>query len=189
VGEGGNPVKRNRFSQTVATVGYLLILPVCITLLMLLNGAQGQENIKGYLGEKVIQGTEFGKAPEGVGKDSCWKGSGTNNPGEAGCHEEVLKDGSRGRVFGESCEGNNILIDHTPGHPWKSGQRKCPPGQHVHEGDVGKPSKFDCNVFCGGNPNLKKGVCQTVGTGAPGVPPAPQPCQQLGKTSARCVCN
>jgi hypothetical protein len=158
----------NRSSRWVAVARYILVLPAVITItLLMMFSIHAQQNIKGSLGVKVI--------PMGAGQDTCWKGSGTNSPGVAGCHQEFKKSGGIGRTFAETCESGTILIDHTPGHS----QGACPAGYHQHDGDIGKPSRIDCNAFCGGAKGKSdRGSCARVA--------APAPC---GGQSAICRCN
>jgi len=161
-----------RFTFAAATKEFILrILVVCIPVLMLLNVAQGQhekpsadaKGMPGALGTMEYKPSDW--------KDNVttyWKDTDGVDPGVAGCHIGVTKDGKpNGRFFGEACESDRILIESNPG----AGVI------HPHKNDLGHPDRFDCNAWCIGAKKTKGGVCKAAS--------APAPCT----TSARCECN
>jgi hypothetical protein len=146
----------------------LRIAAVCIPLLVVLGTAESQ-TVPGATGQ-IVPTVPPGNPPDGKGRTSYWSGTGWNNPGVAGCHWEVPKNkNAPRRVFGESCQNNVMLIEHTPGEV--GGQ------PHPHENDVGKPILVNCTNWCRQTKKGNQGVCRTVN--------GPPPCNQ----SARCECN
>ena len=100
------------------------------------------------------------------GVTSWWKDSDGVGPGVAGCHIGTDSKGApNGRMFGEACLANGLLVESNPGRD----------ELHSHGNDVGHPDTFDCNAWCIGE-GSSGGTCE--------VAPAP-PCEQ----SARCVCS
>ncbi len=100
------------------------------------------------------------------GTTTWWIDNEGVEPGIAGCHIGTDSDGSpNGRMFGEACLADGILVETTPG----AGRL------HSHENDIGRPSQIDCAAWCVGNGDLG-GTCEVA---------AAPPCAQ----SARCVCN
>ncbi len=121
-------------------------------------GASGMAGAKG-----VFEFKPQDWKPEQV---SWWKDSDGVNPGVAGCHIGTNDKGEpNGRMFGEACLENGLLVESNPG----MGEL------HSHKGDIGHPDTFDCNVWC---------VAKGQSAGACVASPAP-PCEK----SAMCVCE
>lgn len=100
------------------------------------------------------------------GETTFWKDTDGVDPGTAGCHIGTNADGlSNGRMFGEACLPDGLLVESTPG----AGKL------HRHRDDIGRPDTFDCKAWCIGN-GSSDGKCETA---------AAPPCER----SARCVCN
>ena len=96
--------------------------------------------------------------------DSVWVDSDGVAPGVAGCHTEV---GGAGRMFGEACLSDAVLVESNPG----AGV------EHPHKNDVGNPDIVHCNAWCQKANDAVGGVCQSV--------VGPDPCA----ASAKCVCE
>jgi hypothetical protein len=154
------------------------ILAVCIPAVLLLVTAHAQhphappsDGAKGIPGAK---GT-FIFTPQGwkKGVTTFWTDTGDGvDPGRAGCHIEItsatnLTRPKGGRVFGEACTKEGLLIETNPG-------RNAP---HPHKNDQGHPDLFDCNMWCRGAQMRSGGVCRVVN--------GPAPC----RTSAICACK
>ncbi len=100
------------------------------------------------------------------GETSWWKDSDGIAPGIAGCHLGTDEKGElNGRMFGEACLPNGLLVESNPGKD----------ELHSHENDTGKPDTFDCNAWC---------VAEGKTGGECTAAPAP-PCAE----SALCSCN
>jgi hypothetical protein len=153
-------------------------MAVCIPMAFLLVAAQAQhphgppsDGAKGVPGAK---GT-FIYTPSGwkKGATTYWTDTGDGvDPGTPGCHVEITSVTNKarppgGRVFGEACSKEGLLIETNPG-------RNAP---HPHKNDQGHPDLFDCNVWCQKTKQKARGVCQVV--------KGPPPC----KTSAICACK
>jgi hypothetical protein len=121
-------------------------------------------------GAKDIAGAEgtfeFKPSDWILGQKTWWKDSDGVAPGVAGCHIGTDDKGvPNGRMFGEACLPNGLLVESNPGAD----------ELHSHSNDVGHPDTFDCNAWCKGNGET---------TGACMVASAP-PCEQ----SAYCACE
>ena len=100
------------------------------------------------------------------GTKSWWKDSDGIAPGVAGCHVGTDSKGKpNGRMFGEGCLENGLLVESNPGVN----------ELHSHKDDRGHPDTFDCATWCRGQ-GASGGSCVAV--------PAP-PCEQSGA----CVCS
>ncbi len=107
---------------------------------------------------------------QGKGITSYWKDTDGVNPGVAGCHIGVSKDGTpNGRFFGEACVGG-LLVESNPGTD----------EIHPHTDDTGHPDTFDCNAWCVGTKQGTGGMCKVVA--------GPAPCNKPNG-SARCECT
>ena len=121
-------------------------------------GAHGMPGAKGTF--------EFRPADWKAGETSWWKDSDGVDPGVAGCHIGTDSKGKpNGRMFGEACLPNGLLVESNPGSD----------ELHSHKNDTGHPDMFDCNAWCVGQ-GAVKGSCV--------VAEAP-PCEE----SARCSCE
>lgn len=121
-------------------------------------GAQGMAGATGTF--------EFKPADWMEGATTWWKDTDGVDPGKAGCHIGTDEKGEpNGRMFGEACLPNGMLVESNPGAD----------ELHSHNNDIGHPDKFDCNTWCIGK-GLTTGAC--VAAAAP-------PCEQ----SAMCKCE
>lgn len=130
------------------------------------NGEIGEpsEGAKGMAGAK---GTiEFKPSDWTPGQKSWWKDSDGVAPGIAGCHLGTDDKGEpNGRMFGEACLADGLLVESNPGKEIL----------HGHSDDLGHPDTFDCNAWCIGE-GKAGGMCEVA---------AAPPCEQ----SARCACQ
>jgi len=100
------------------------------------------------------------------GETTWWKDSDGIGPGVAGCHIGTDDKGQpNGRMFGEACLPNGLLVESNPG----AGEL------HSHSNDTGHPDTFDCNAWC-----IDKGA-----TGGSCQAAAAPPCAK----SAICSCD
>lgn len=100
------------------------------------------------------------------GATTWWKDSDGVAPGEAGCHIGTDEKGKpNGRMFGEACLPNGLLVESNPG----KGEL------HSHKNDTGHPDTFDCNKWCVSK-GKSSGSCEAA---------AAPPCEQ----SAVCSCE
>lgn len=144
-----------------------LILITCLAILM--SSCASHPPSKGATGMSGAKGT-FAFTPSDWKKDqkTWWKDSDGVAPGVAGCH--IGTDGkgkTNGRVFGEACLANGLLVESNP----EAGK------VHSHGNDIGHPDTFDCNSRCIGKGSADGGQCVAV--------EGPAPC----KASARCECK
>ena len=122
------------------------------------SGAQGMAGAEGTF--------EFKPGDWRQGATTWWKDSDGVDPGTPGCHVGTQANGSpNGRVFGEACLPNGLLVESNPGKA----------ELHSHHDDIGHPDTFDCNAWCV-DQGSAKGICK--------VATAP-PCEQ----SAMCACD
>jgi hypothetical protein len=128
------------------------------------GGSAPSDNAKGITG---AEGTIEFKPNDWIeGQTTWWVDSDGVAPGIPGCHIGTDEKGApNGRLFGEACLPNGLLVESNPGAD----------ELHSHHDDTGHPDTFDCAKWC-------------VGEGAPGgicaVAPAP-PCDR----SAFCSCD
>lgn len=123
----------------------------------------GAEGMAGAKGTFSFEPSDW----KGKGQTTWWKDTDGVDPGVAGCHIGTDADGkANGRVFGEACMSNGLLVESNPGMDVV----------HKHTDDTGHPDTFDCNAWCQGSGHAA-GMCKPV-TG-------PAPCA----TSAICSCN
>jgi len=138
------------------------------SLSLLLAACSSHAPSKGAADMPGAQGT-FAFTPADWKKDTktWWKDSDGIAPGVAGCHIGTNEKGeANGRVFGEACLENGLLVESNPA----AGK------VHSHTGDIGHPDTFNCNTWCIGN-GKSQGQCVAVS--------GPAPCA----TSARCECK
>ena len=135
-------------------------------LTILISACAGHPPSKGALNMPGAKGTFEFKPTDW--NTTYWKDSDGVNPGIAGCHVGTNSKGEpNGRMFGEACLDNGLLVESNP----EAGKL------HGHSNDIGHPDIFDCNSWCIGTSSSKGGQCEPV--------KGPAPC----KTSARCVCK
>jgi hypothetical protein len=125
-------------------------------------GAEGMPGAKGTF--------DFKPEDWKSGVTSWWKDTDGIAPQTPGCHVGTDSKGApNGRMFGEACLANGLLVESNPGAF----------ALHSHADDVGHPDTFDCNEWCIGT-GASEGVCAMVY-----YADAPAPCKQ----SARCQCQ
>ncbi|MEO1926050.1 MAG: hypothetical protein ABGY08_08700, partial [Gammaproteobacteria bacterium] len=121
------------------------IKPVILTVLLFATyvyadtgkPSSGAKNMSGAFGT-------FEFAPDDHMPDDTtwWKDSDGVAPGVAGCHIGTDDKGTpNGRMFGEACLPNGLLVESNPGKD----------ELHSHKHDFGHPDTFDCNAWCIGN--------------------------------------
>jgi len=154
------------------------ILAICIPVAFLFGAAYAQHpHAPPSEGAKNIPGAKgtFIFTPKGwkKGVTTFWTDTGDGvDPGTPGCHIEITSATNTarppgGRVFGEACTAEGLLIETNPG-------KDAP---HPHKNDQGHPDLFDCNIWCQKAKAKSRGVCQVV--------KGPAPCT----TSAICACK
>ena len=139
-----------------------------ITMLMMAYAASASdEPSSGAKGMPGALGTfEFKPTDWEEGETTWWKDSDGVDPGAAGCHIGTDSKGTpNGRMFGEACLPNGLLVESNPGVA----------ELHSHGNDIGHPDTFDCNAWCVGK-GKPKGICKAA---------AAPPCEQ----SAVCACE
>ena len=148
------------------SLSLLLSMVLLLTSQAFAHGALGgpSSEAKSMAGAK---GTfEFKPADWTQGQKSWRRDSDGIAPGIAGCHigtdEQSIPNG---RMFGEACLPNGLLVESNPGKD----------ELHGHSDDVGHPDTFDCNAWCVGE-GQTGGMC--IAAAAP-------PCAQ----SAMCECQ
>jgi|SRR6185436_4484749 len=150
-----------------------LVLAICTPTWLHAAEADGPPS-DGAKGKCGAMGTFPFEPPDWTGRQepppgpvTWWVDSDGVDPDTAGCHEGlVAEDGKlNGRMFGEACLSNGLLVESNPG----AGVH------HSHRNDIGHPDKFDCKKWCECK-GFAKGVCEAAS--------AP-PCQ----ASAKCVCS
>jgi len=145
-----------------------LVLTLSVTLMMTASVVMASgEPSAGAKGMPGAKGTfEFKPDDFMEGKLTWWKDSDGIDPGKAGCHIGTDSKGEpNGRMFGEACLPNGLLVESNPGTD----------ELHSHKGDIGHPDTFDCNEWCIGQ-GSSKGSCKVA---------AAPPCEQ----SALCACE
>ena len=140
------------------------------TFISLFTGALAYADSGPSSGAKDIPGAkgtfEFTPTDHSSDKTTWWKDTDGVSPGVAGCHIGTDDKGTpNGRMFGEACLPNGLLVESNPGKD----------ELHSHKHDVGHPDIFDCNAWCIGT-GMKTGTCE--------IATAP-PCEQ----SAVCSCK
>jgi len=146
---------------------FKLIVILCIPMVMTAYAHNPSEGARGMPG---AMGTfEFKPDDRGV---TWWVDTDGVDPGTAGCHIGLFTEdrtNPNGRMFGEACLDDKILVESNPE------KNKV----HGHTHDIGHPDMFDCDGWCIGQGVSQGGECKEV-TGAD----APTPCEK----SAMCVC-
>lgn len=147
---------------------FTLILAFCVPMLIgaSIANAAGEPS-SGAKGMPGAQGTfEFKPEDYIQGATTWWKDTDGVDPGKAGCHIGTDSEGNpNGRMFGEACLSNGILVESNPGANVL----------HKHTNDIGHPDMFNCNEWCIGQ-GASGGVCTAA---------AAPPCKQ----SAMCACK
>jgi len=145
-----------------------MIFACSISLLIMSSLAHAtSEPSPGAKGMPGAMGTfEFKPNDWKEGQTTWWEDSDGIKPGDPGCHIGTDEKGKpNGRMFGEACLPNGLLVESNPG----AGVL------HSHNNDIGHPDTFDCNTWCVGT-GLSRGAC---------VVAEALPCQQ----SAMCKCE
>lgn len=147
----------------------LALFSSCVLLLVgqvFANSEVGEPSV-GAKGMAGAMGTiEFKPLDWKQGQKSWWKDTDGVSPGVAGCHIGTDEKGvPNGRMFGEACLPNGLLVESNPGKEII----------HGHNDDIGHPDTFDCKAWCIGE-GKTTGMCEVA---------AAPPCEQ----SARCACN
>lgn len=107
------------------------------------------------------------KHPNPEGPTTWWVDTDGIDPDTPGCHLGLtapVNGKLNGRLFGEACLDDGLLVESNPG----AGE------VHGHVNDLGHPDTFDCGMWCKGK-GYSKGHCEA----APAFP-----CQK----SAKCTC-
>ena len=144
---------------------------IMVALLFVVAGADMNQHrgepSAGARGMPGAEGTiEFKPKDWHSGETTWWKDTDGVSPGIAGCHIGTDSKGKpNGRMFGEACLANGLLVESNPGKGVL----------HRHVNDIGHPDTFDCNAWCIGD-GKTSGICEAA--------PA-HPCDQ----SALCVCK
>ena len=149
-------------------MNYILKLILTASFTFLLAACDGHAPSEGATDMAGAKGTfEFTPADWKKDTKTWWKDTDGIAPGVAGCHIGTNEKGeANGRVFGEACLENGLLVESNPGAD----------KVHSHANDIGHPDTFDCNAWCIGN-DKSQGQCVAVS--------GPAPCE----TSARCECK
>lgn len=136
-----------RYSLAAAAI--MSIPALAVSALMLLNTAtasdtcykvgSAQPNCTKKIGPIAPRKTD----KDGKDLNSYWIDTDGENPGVAGCHIEVSGPTNStplpgGRVFGEFCETDNILVESNPE------ANKI----HMHTNDIGSPYLINCDKWC-----------------------------------------
>lgn len=143
-------------------------ITLLLFLLVLATSTHGDdEPSSGARGMPGAVGTfEFKPADWMEGEKTWWMDSDGVDPGVAGCHVGTdEKSLPNGRMFGEACLPNGLLVESNPGID----------ELHSHNNDTGHPDRFDCAAWC-------IGLGQSGGTCLAASAP---PCNQ----SAMCSCK
>jgi hypothetical protein len=127
-------------------------------------GSDPSDNAKGIAG---AAGTiEFKPTDWIEGETTWWIDSDGVAPGVAGCHIGTDEKGApNGRMFGEACLPNGLLVESNPGAD----------ELHSHHNDTGHPDTFDCAKWC-----IAEGATGGICTAA-----SAPPCDE----SAFCTCD
>lgn len=146
---------------------FFTLLFTCTTTLLIATAAVADGPSAGAHDMPGAKGTfEFRPADWKAGETSWWKDSDGVDPGTAGCHIGTDSKGKpNGRMFGEACLPNGLLVESNPGTD----------ELHSHKNDTGHPDTFDCTAWCIGQ-GAAAGSC--VAAAAP-------PCE----ASAKCSCE
>ncbi|NJL27378.1 MAG: hypothetical protein HC897_05530 [Thermoanaerobaculia bacterium] len=92
--------------------------------------------------------------PNPPGPTTWWMDTDGIEPGTPGCHLGLTAavDGKlNGRLFGEACTSDGLLVESNPG----AGK------VHGHVNDLGHPDTFDCNLWCKGK-GYSEGHCEAA---------------------------
>ncbi len=141
----------------------LLVSPIAVAVLAGDDAkpSGGAEGMPGATGTIEFKPTDWKE-----GETTWWKDTDGVDPGVAGCHIGTDEKGEpNGRMFGEACLPNGLLVESNPGKD----------ELHSHANDVGGPDTFDCKAWCEGQ-GKSGGSCVAA--------PAP-PCE----SSAICSCS
>lgn len=131
-------------------------------------GARGMCGAMGTIELKPLDWIGNPDHPNPEGPTTFWLDTDGIDPGTAGCHLGLTapENGKlNGRLFGEACIDDNLLVESNPGAGVV----------HAHSNDLGHPDTFDCTMWCQGKGHAT-GRCEVV--------PA-YPCEK----SARCTCS
>jgi hypothetical protein len=161
-----NSQKNTGVHKMITLFRKMILVLIALSVVSVVNAGDHPPSVgaKGMAGAK---GTfEFKPDDWANGKTTWWKDDTGIAPGIAGCHIGVdAKGNPNGRMFGEACLPNGLLVETNPG----AGVL------HSHKGGIGHPDTFDCNVWCK-DQGASKGSCSVM--------PAP-PCEK----SAMCACE
>lgn len=130
-------------------------------------GARGMCGAMGTIEFKPVDWIGNPNHPNPEGPTTWWVDSDGIDPDTPGCHLGLTApvDGRlNGRLFGEACRNDGLLVESNPG----AGE------VHGHVNDLGHPDTFDCDMWCKGKGH-PQGHCEA----APAFP-----CQ----ASAKCTC-